>query len=64
MWGWRHRPSGTEAIIALLLMIFIWFLALPVLGIAGLASENPDEKAKGTLYLIIFAVILIIGIFS
>ena len=58
---WRgHRASGTEAIIAFVLMLCVWFLALPILGIAGIASHNEDEKAKGILCLIAFGIICMV----
>lgn len=59
---WGYRPSLMEAIIALLLLACAWIVALPIMGIAGIVSPNPDEKVKGSLCLIAFAAILIIGV--
>lgn len=50
-WGWR-RPEPGEGLIALLLMLVINLLLLPVLGMAGIMSDNENEKVKGTIMLI------------
>lgn len=58
MWGWGYRrPSGGEALIALLIMLLINVIALPIMGIAGIMSEKEDEKVKGFFMLVIGIII-------
>jgi len=63
MWGWR-RPEPGEGLIALLLLLVINIALLPILGIAGLMSNDEGEKTKGAIILVIGIIIWMVILFN
>lgn len=60
MWGYRRHEPG-DGLIAILLYLGFIIIAMPIVGLIGMCSNNETDKSQGTALFVIGIIIWIVA---